>query len=956
MKNIFRFIRLLFSGLVPPKAGFLFAVFCLFTATNPLLAQWIQTNGPGGLALTGPVSVPTSATFTVNSTGDGSDSFPGDGLCRTSMIPPFICTLRAAIQEANASPGLDVINFSIGTGVQTITPASPLPTITDPVIIDGTTQPGIVPGIPCIVAGHPCIELNGFSAGCLNANGLHITAGNSTVRGLVINRFCFSGIELQAGGGNVIQRNFIGTDVNGTADLGNGSVGVEVFQSPNNTIGGTTVGARNVISGNTFYGILIANSGATGNQVLGNFIGTDLNGTAALGNSDHGVYILAANNNIIGGTVAGERNIISGNGEDGVRIEASGATGNQVLGNFIGTDVTGTVGLRNFADGVLISASPNNTIGGTVAGAKNVISGNNARGILIEGPAATGNQVLGNFIGTDVTGTVGLGNAAAGVVIRNGASNNTIGGMSAGVRNVISGNSVGISIGSVGPVTTGNQVLGNFIGTNATGTAALGNNFSGVSIGGASGNTIGGTTAGAGNVISGNFGNGVSIAGFLGNEAAGNLVQGNFIGIDVTGTIALGNNAAGVSITTNAPNSTIGGTVAGARNVISDNRNGGIFSQSTGTLVQGNFIGTDVTGTAALGNGNNPPFLGGDGVSLSGANSTIGGAMAGAGNVISASKGNGISIRLATATGISVQGNFIGTDVTGMAALGNDANGVWIERASNNAIGGMASGAGNTIAFNGGDGVLVDSSFGPTTGNTIFGNSVFSNVNLGIDLFPDGPTPNDLGDGDAGANNLQNFPILTSADSVGANTTILGTFNSTANDSFRLEFFANDSCDSSGYGEGQTFIGSTNVLTDGSGNASINITFPVAVPGGKFITATATDTAGNTSEFSQCRIVQGTTSVGSLLEEVPQVFALKQNYPNPFNPSTKIVYRVKSRESVSLRVFDVLGREVATLVNGVSEPGENSATFDGSHLSSGVYFYRLQAGDFTMTRKMLLLR
>jgi hypothetical protein len=324
--------------------------------------------------------------------------------------------------------------------------------------------------------------------------------------------------------------------------------------------------------------------------------------------------------------------------------------------------------------------------------------------------------------------------------------------------------------------------------------------------------------------------------------------------------------------------------------------------------------------------------------------------------VISASKGNGISIRLATATGISVQGNFIGTDVTGMAALGNDANGVWIERASNNAIGGMASGAGNTIAFNGGDGVLVDSSFGPTTGNTIFGNSVFSNVNLGIDLFPDGPTPNDLGDGDAGANNLQNFPILTSADSVGANTTILGTFNSTANDSFRLEFFANDSCDSSGYGEGQTFIGSTNVLTDGSGNASINITFPVAVAGGKFITATATDTAGNTSEFCQCRIVQGTTSVGSLLEEVPQVFALKQNYPNPFNPTTTISFDIPYRTRATLAVYNLLGQHIATLVDEEREAGRYQIEWNAGSSASGVYLYRLQVGGFVSTKKLILLR
>ena len=178
----------------------------------------------------------------------------------------------------------------------------------------------------------------------------------------------------------------------------------------------------------------------------------------------------------------------------------------------------------------------------------------------------------------------------------------------------------------------------------------------------------------------------------------------------------------------------------------------------------------------------------------------------------------------------------------------NSLNGVLINAANNNLIGGTAAGAGNIIAFNGGAGTRITSG----AGNAVRSNSIFSNTGIGIDLGPSGITPNDALDADIGPNDLQNFPVLTSASSNGGSTTIRGTINSTAAASFAVEFFSNSSCDDSGNGEGQTFIGSATVMTNNCGNATIDLTFPVTVPAGQFITATAIDSNNNASEFSEC--------------------------------------------------------------------------------------------------------
>lgn len=403
-----------------------------------------------------------------------------------------------------------------------------------------------------------------------------------------------------------------------------------------------------------------------------------------------------------------------------------------------------------------------------------------------------------------------------------------------------------------------NVVSGNFLGTNPTGTASIPGG-DGVEIVNASNNLVGGTTPAARNLIAGDGVNRVSIrAQFAATGpqvATNNTVQGNYLGTNASGTAALGTSAAGVSLSGNAAatGNLIGGTAAGAGNLISGNNTGISIDNASSNTVQGNLIGTDVTGTAAI-----PNAFGGIFLRNSASNNVIGGSAAGARNVISANGTGGITFANASNDNV-VQGNYIGVDVTGLAALGNTTWGInGFEGSNRQRIGGTGAGEGNVIAFTtGGPGVMlgIDEGGAGVQQWQILRNSIHSNAALGIDLAANGAqgvTPNDAGDGDIGPNALQNFPVVTALVASGS-ATINGTLNSLPNRNYLIEFFASAACDASGFGEGQTFIGSTNVATNGSGNATFG-PLVLAVPSGQnAITATATDSGvGQTSEFSQC--------------------------------------------------------------------------------------------------------
>ncbi|MEM7252470.1 MAG: LamG-like jellyroll fold domain-containing protein, partial [Pseudomonadota bacterium] len=800
-----------------------------------------------------------------------------------------------------------------------IQPTAALPTITDELTIDGYSQSGAQANTlaaPLTSNAIHKIEIDGQNAGG-GVSGLFVTAADVEIRGLVINQFSSHAVNLFSGNGATVTGNYLGTDVTGTVDLGNGNDGVSIGSSLN-TVGGITAADRNLISGNDGQGVLIY--GGSNNSVIGNFIGIDVRGTSALGNTFDGVRVNSlGNTNTIGGTSTTERNLIAGNNANGVRLDGAGVHSNAVIGNYIGVDVTGTSDLGNANDGVIVlNGSNNNDIGDTVAGSRNVISGNDRYGIYLTGGGVTGNEVEGNYIGTNATGTGAIANGT-GIQIRAGAQSNTVGGTTAAARNIISGNANdGIYIGDA--TTTGNVVAGNYIGLDFSGGNDLGNLDRGVQIeGSANNNTVGGSLA-ARNVISGNDADGV----IMSTGASNNFVQSNIIGLNVTGTAAVANGSFGVRIANTGANNTIGGNGAALRNIISGNTLDGVRIESsagTANAVQGNYIGTDITGLSALGNasdgiqvsadgqiiggtgadegnlitgndGNGILASGVDGLTIQGnivglnaaqtaaigtgngangvvlsssTNVVVGGSVSGAANVISGNTDAGSfadGIYLTASDGNTIQGNYIGTNSSETLAFGNRNAGIALQNSDNNLIGGFGGGEGNVIAHNLSLGISVASN---SEGNSFLGNRIYSNVDLGIDLVDgsdpaSGVTPNDVGDSDSGANNLLNTPVLTSVVTDGAGSVeITGTLNAEAGTNYRIEFFASATADGSGHGEAERYLWFVNTLTDGSGDATFAASFgSTTVAAGEFVTAVATAiVGGDSSEFAMNVVATG---------------------------------------------------------------------------------------------------
>lgn len=821
----------------------------------------------------------------------------------TSTADSGAGSLRQALLDSAGSSGSNTIVFQIsGTAPFTISPQSVLPSVSNPTLIDGTTQSGF--------AGKPVIELNGNAAGS-GVAGLQLSSGFSIVRGLVINRFSGQGIVL-GGPSNVVQGCYIGTDVAGKIARANGSYGIWA-KSQGNFIGGTNTGNGNVIAGGNDTGIYVYIT--SGNTIQGNLIGITAAGTNALGNANNGIMLDKSGGNLIGGASAGMRNIIAGNGQTGIYLNDTAAGGNVIQGNYIGADISGTNAVGNATNGITINGAPNNLIGGFTPGSGNVISanGSQAAGISINNAGAFSNTICGNLIGTDATGRTNLGSQLQGVVVF-AANFNQLGGTNVGAGNVVSGNT------QDGIFLTGgaawNLIQGNLIGLSAAGTNAVRNGFNGISISGGNSNTVGGSVSAGRNVISGNTYNGVGILS-LGDNA--NAVFGNYIGTDITGLKAVPNTLAGVRI--QGCSNFIGGAISGAGNVISGNSQQGIWlvganGNVTGNCVQGNLIGLDATGANGLPNGN-----AGVGITTASAN-LVGGTATGARNVISANGGNGIFILGPPASGNAVQGNYIGTDSSGMAAQGNILKGIYLEQAATNQIGGSVNGAGNLISANYGQGVfltnaswnVIQGNFigtkadgtnnlgnaqaniemqlnatnniiggsapgagnriafaqapnGPYAGvrvrtgafkNLISGNAIFNNAALGIDLSPSSggtssgvnpPVDCESGVAANAANAGQNFPVLTNV-YTGAGTQIRGTLDSAAGKNYLLEFFASPAGDASGYGEGQVFLGQASLTLGTLCSSNFSISLPVPVPTNWVVTATATSPANNTSEFS----------------------------------------------------------------------------------------------------------
>jgi CSLREA domain-containing protein len=545
--------------------------------------------------------------------------------------------------------------------------------------------------------------------------------------------------------------------------------------------------------------------------------------------------------------------------QTGVRVDledtSSAADNVEVIDNFIGTDESGTAGLGNFSTGVAVGQDngfsyyqPANTV---ISG--NVISGNGV-GINVRGADTDNTTIKGNLIGTNPAGTAALANTTTGVQVGGNAHNVMIGGGAAGDGNVISGNGGQGVLLTATPApdrTTDVTVQGNTIGLGTNG-ATLGNGTSGVAIVGDVDNTeIRDST------ISANGGPGVSIDDNPGTGPDDTLIEGSRIGTNPSGTAVRANSSFAVLVGGNGSGpvgTIIGGDTAGGGGACADLCNviagTGISITQTagsGTEVLGNHIGVNQPGTGGL-------AVSGAGVTVTHADDVIIGSVDGP-NTIGTTATAGVRMQ-GDVGGGTIQSNLFGTRSDGTGDLGNTNLGIELQGADGVLIGGLGNGEGNLIANNGADGVRV-SGLG-TTANAIVGNSIHDNGGLGIDLEDPsgfGPTPNDAGDGDLGANGLQNFVDLGLV--VRSNSfRLVGDLDSTPNTFFRVEVFINSTPHPSGFGDGEILTDSFEVETDGSGSESIDRVVPGNLSGGRTASVTVTELDGpggnpvQTSEFS----------------------------------------------------------------------------------------------------------
>ena len=535
--------------------------------------------------------------------------------------------------------------------------------------LDGTTAAGNLEIGVFELPGPSQILIGTNADGVDDAAERNVIAGNGIGPG-------FENVLLR-GSSTTVAGNYIGVGADGTTALGNG-LGVGVL-TPGNLIGGTASHAGNVISGNNGVGVAILTDHTT---VQGNLIGTTADGLSPLGNRGGGVVIYnyhgGDTDNHIGGSSPSARNVICDNSSDGVSLY-NGASNETIQGNYIGVGSDGVTLMGNHYQGVYVTGS-----GNTVSG--NVLSGNGDSGVTLTSTGATANVVAGNLIGVDATGLTDVGNVGPGVRISNGANHNRIGTDSGAAnnadRNVIACNNRdggGIYADNANVLlensgTDYNTISGNWIGLDKTGSATFSPNGGprGVMLfAGPSNNTIGGTSAYTRNVISGNQHTGIEV---VGSGTNSNVIVGNFLGTDSTGTKAIGNNYGIQTYYTGNAGTRIGGTAAGEGNLISGNHYNGINlvdNTTQGTLVEGNLIGTAADGTSPLGNT-------GDGLAFYGASGcTVGGFDASEANVIASNGQAGIA--LFYGTGDTFEGNSIydngglGIDLGGNGVTANDA-------------------------------------------------------------------------------------------------------------------------------------------------------------------------------------------------------------------------------------------------------------------------------------------
>lgn len=575
-----------------------------------------------------------------------------------------------------------------------------------------------------------------------------------------------------------------------------------------------------------------------------------------------------------------------------------GADHCKITSSYIGTNAAGTAAANNDFTGIGIYSAHHIVLGGTGPNEGNLVSGSRGSGIFMYQSDTA--LIIGNKIGTDITGSYAIPNA-------NGiALNNTnfvqIGGGTAAHRNLISGNTHGIYFSTD---SDRNIVCGNYIGTDNSGLAAIANN-SGVFVRGDS-NKIGGILLGQGNLISGNTQEGIEIAGDLtgGFYPRGNTVQGNLIGTDITGAWGIANGY-GININHGCEGTIIGGNTLAARNIISGNTKDGIRMHiADSTQIYGNIIGLDISGSLALGNQRN-------GIDVSWSSKTfIGNANVNEANIIGSNTGHGIYIHYVSDSNY-VHQNYIGTDLTGLLNLANTRNGIQVgDRSTYTEVGGYLAGEGNIIANNLAGGVEINGN--TSINNRILGNSIYDHPLEGIRL--------------SNGNNLQTAPALTGY-TTGPTSTISGTFTSLPNTTYRIEFFTSNTSV-----QGKTFIGTANITTDATGFYAVNETLPVTITAAEpIITATATDPNGNTSPFGVETVLAAEITAFSVQELENQAALLSWEIPQ-----NQESFYFDIEHQPEGQGFQKIGEQHLYATHGQ----QRSYEFVLNYISPGIHYFRL---------------
>lgn len=808
---------------------------------------------------------------------------PDDSIEDNIFFPP---TLYAAIQNANKTPALDAIVFAPNISTILRTDAN-FPVVVNPITIDGYIDdfssvsleyvgepppPGIgsngltlryggctvtnmefrgFPGTgislldnalsnPNSIQGCLIYDNNGPGINCVNSSGNNIggVVGNTIVRNLGTGG---SGIALIINSDdNLIANNRIGVDAGFSNNFPNERYGIN-NQGDRNQI------TTNIISGNNWEGIYVEYDGMglySGNYIHNNFIGPAGNGNDSVPNKTHGLHIWFG----WGDTVV--NNVISGNRQHGLWV--SQYSGEEYIsGNTIGLTASRLAGLGNQGTGLLLLGNDNQV-------RSNRIAANKQMGVEIRGLR---NNLQSNSIGYLTTENTLIGNSRIGLFII--SPHNVIG--SELSPNYFFGNvQQGVHISSSNGFD--NDVRYNYIGTNEDNNPFLGNLNGGVGISfGAHHNLV------ERNLISGNGNHGVYVQQPRTQWiVGGNTITSNFIGTTDNGGDALPNLGDGIAIEFSDSNQ-VGGT-AELGNIISGNLGYGIsVRQCVGNQILGNDIGVNSDLDSPIPNADGGVFL--DSAWLNWVGNDQGESY---GNVISGNDGPGILMDGYWSDINFIFHNYIGTTDDTSVQMGNRV-GIVIFDGADNVIGSMNHP--NFIKYNQFDGVIIQGSIlnNGAFGNIIAGNSITSNGTMGIDIDDSGVTANDQGDFDTGANLRQNYPIITKASDSDGYLHFACDLSGPSSDSFTINIYTNSVCDINGHGEGERWIAQLALGTNPFGDGHLSEVLGPINTLGKFITATATDFDGNTSEFSLCRQSIADRDVDNVADAI-------DNCPTVYNP------------------------------------------------------------------------